>query len=125
MKNLITDIRNSTEVSGDKFKEISQKVEPRDLCRKGEKNKTISVSASSRSNFPVIVVAERTEEKEARSQISNPRKGLTRVSWWKESIGAQESRWEEAHTTGLTVTLHSPGTKRESCRFLGWEEWLT
>lgn len=63
MKNLITDLRNSTEVSEDELKGISQKVEPRDLCRRGEKNETIRVSTSSRSNFQVIVVTEREQRK--------------------------------------------------------------
>lgn len=44
MKSLIPDVRNSTEVSEDKFKEISQKVEPKDICRMREKNKTFQIT---------------------------------------------------------------------------------
>lgn len=109
MKNPITAARNSTEVSEDKFKEISQKVEPKDICRTGEKNKTFQITCP--------IDPERKQRKwrqEAKYVIQEGPLRLTRVSSLKGPMGAQEKGCEEAHTNACHCDMAQPWDKEPS-----------
>lgn len=60
---LVTDVRNSAEVLGGKFKALAQKLEPEDRWQTGEKNKTVREPVLY-VPLQMILVAGRTEGKE-------------------------------------------------------------
>lgn len=64
----------------------------------------------------MIVVAEREQEKEAGSQISNPKK-TPRIDRLKGPVGAQEKGWEEAHISAPHCDTAQPWDKESPSGF--------